>query len=145
MTNGTVDDDFNEPFVDVDEWRDSPVRHGYVSIDTEVTLEAIAHVPPETGAVVTVEWDLDGAGRFPVRSQIDASEDVVVEHRHTFDTPGTTSPRSASPPTATATPWRVTPVSRTSLAHASSCVEAAALLRRRRTSLRAQPESTNPS
>ena len=60
-----------------------------VSIDAEVTLEAIAHVSPGTGAIVTMEWDLDGTGRFPVRSQIDTSEHVVVEHRHTFDRPGT--------------------------------------------------------
>src|ERR1700730_12252939 len=27
---GTVDDYFSEPYVDVDEWRDAPVRHRYV-------------------------------------------------------------------------------------------------------------------
>jgi hypothetical protein len=32
------------------------VEHGSGERNTEVTLEAIAHVPPGTGAVVTVEW-----------------------------------------------------------------------------------------
>ena len=42
---------------------------------------------------MSVEWDLDGAGRFPVRDDgARPSERVVVEHRHSFAAPGTYFP-----------------------------------------------------
>ena len=42
--------------------------------------------------MVTVEWDVDGAGDFPVREDVTAGEQAVVEHRHSFAEPGTYFP-----------------------------------------------------
>ncbi|MET0489916.1 MAG: hypothetical protein ABW143_06765, partial [Acidimicrobiales bacterium] len=53
---------------------------------------ATAAVPEGTGAMVTVEWDVDGAAEFPVREAVVAGERAVVEHRHSFAEPGTYFP-----------------------------------------------------
>ena len=50
---------------------------------------ARASVPPGTGRIVQVEWDLDGDGRFPVRAPFDIGEDVEVELGQSFAAPGT--------------------------------------------------------
>jgi hypothetical protein len=47
VSTGTVDDEFGEPYVDVDEWREDPVRHRYVhggfaGTDTRFSL----YLPP---------------------------------------------------------------------------------------------------
>ena len=63
-----------------------------VPVGAEVTFRATAAVPDGTGAMVTVEWDIDGAGDFPVREDVEADEQVVVEHRHSFAEPGTYFP-----------------------------------------------------
>ncbi|MGZ4705192.1 MAG: hypothetical protein ACXWCM_10015, partial [Acidimicrobiales bacterium] len=49
-------------------------------------------VPGGTGEIVSLEWDLDGAGRFPIREPVEGSERVVVERRHSFAEPGTWFP-----------------------------------------------------
>ncbi len=58
----------------------------------EVTLCATSEVPPDTGSIVAVEWDLDGAGHFPVLEPLNGGERVVVEYRATFTQPGTYFP-----------------------------------------------------
>ena len=63
-----------------------------VPVGAEVSFRATAAVPDGTGAMVTVEWDLDGAGDFPVREDMGAGERAVVEHRHSFAEPGTYFP-----------------------------------------------------
>ena len=63
-----------------------------VAIGAEVRFQATAQVPPGTGEIVSVEWDFDGAGDFPVREPVAASERVVVEHRHSFAAAGTYFP-----------------------------------------------------
>ncbi|MET0903948.1 MAG: hypothetical protein ABWZ52_11960 [Acidimicrobiales bacterium] len=63
-----------------------------VAVGAEVTLQAIAEAPPGTGAIVSVEWDLDGRGDFPVREPVQPSERLVAEHRHAFAEPGTYFP-----------------------------------------------------
>ena len=63
-----------------------------VAVGTEVTFQAVVEVPPGTGEVVTVEWDLDGEGHFPVRESPTPAERLVVEHRHRFGEPGTWFP-----------------------------------------------------
>ena len=55
-----------------------------VSAGAEVTLRAVAEVPHGTGVIVTVAWDLDGAGHFPMVESVEPGERVVIERRHTF-------------------------------------------------------------
>ncbi|MGZ4726215.1 MAG: hypothetical protein ACXWB2_00705 [Acidimicrobiales bacterium] len=63
-----------------------------IAVGDEVTLQAAAQVPGGTGEIVSLEWDLDGAGRFPIREPVEGSERVVVERRHSFAEPGTWFP-----------------------------------------------------
>ena len=63
-----------------------------VPVGADVTFRATAAVPDGTGAMVTVEWDVDGAAEFPVREDVVAGERAVVEHRHSFAEPGTYFP-----------------------------------------------------
>ena len=63
-----------------------------VPVGAEVTFRATAAVPDGTGAMVTFEWDVDGAGDFPVRDDVGAGERAIVEHRHSFAQPGTYFP-----------------------------------------------------
>ena len=63
-----------------------------VATGAEVTFQAIAEVPRGTGEIVSVEWDFDGAGVFPVREPVPVSERTVVAHRHSFAAPGTYFP-----------------------------------------------------
>jgi hypothetical protein len=56
---------------------------------TEVHLVAEIAVPPGTGSVVSVEWDLDGTGTFAVRTDVEPAESVTAELRHTYTSPGT--------------------------------------------------------
>ncbi|MGC9542105.1 PKD domain-containing protein [Streptomyces sp. UG1] len=55
----------------------------------QVTLCAVAEVPPAAGKVVAVQWDLDGDGTFPVTEDVEPAERVRVERRHAFAAPGT--------------------------------------------------------
>ena len=63
-----------------------------VAIGDEVTLRATAQVPEGTGAIVSMEWDFEGTDLFPVQKSVETSARVVVEYRHTFETPGTYFP-----------------------------------------------------
>lgn len=60
-----------------------------VAADTEVSFQVLAHLPHDTGEIVSVEWDFDGAGLFPVRELMAASDRAAVERRHSFTEPGT--------------------------------------------------------
>ncbi|OLT30204.1 hypothetical protein BJF79_09880 [Actinomadura sp. CNU-125] len=55
----------------------------------DVTLRAVAAAPGGTGAIVAVEWDLDGSGAFAVADAPEPAESVTVERRCSFDEPGT--------------------------------------------------------
>jgi hypothetical protein len=63
-----------------------------VTSGAEVTFRAVAEVPGHTGVIVRVEWDFDGAGRFPVVESLEPGERAVIERRHTFATSGTWFP-----------------------------------------------------
>jgi hypothetical protein len=63
-----------------------------VAIGAEVTLRATAQVPDGTGEIVSVEWDVDGTGDYPVREAVTVGEQVVVEQRHSFAEAGTYFP-----------------------------------------------------
>jgi hypothetical protein len=50
---------------------------------------AIAQVPDGAGEIVSIEWDFDGAGDFPVRESVNTGDRAVVEQRHSLAVPGT--------------------------------------------------------
>lgn len=55
----------------------------------EVTLQARVEVPPGTGRIVSVEWDLDGSGSFRDRADVaEAEEEINVECSAAFDRSG---------------------------------------------------------
>lgn len=56
-----------------------------------LTLAAHAEVPPGAGTVVSVDWDFDGSGTYPLRaSGIDGTDAVVdATTTYTYDEPGT--------------------------------------------------------
>jgi hypothetical protein len=49
-------------------------------------------VPSDTGSIVGVEWDFDGAGAFPVKEQLEPAETLVVERTWCYTEPGTYFP-----------------------------------------------------
>jgi hypothetical protein len=63
-----------------------------VAVGAEVAFRATAQTPGGVGEIVTVEWDFDGAGHFPVDEQFHLGTEVSVERRHSFATPGTYFP-----------------------------------------------------
>ena len=55
-----------------------------------VQLEVVAEVPPNGGTIVSVAWDFDGWGSFPLQHDVDGSDTSVrLSTTHTYDTPGT--------------------------------------------------------
>ena len=58
----------------------------------EITLRATAEVPPGTGAIVSVEWDLDGSGTFALSERIEPAPRVEVERRWSSAETGTHFP-----------------------------------------------------
>ena len=58
---------------------------------TEVALRAQITVPPGTGQVVLVEWDLDGRG-YTIQEDIEPAEALTIQRRHTFASAGTHLP-----------------------------------------------------
>jgi hypothetical protein len=55
-----------------------------------VNIEAIAEVPTGAGTIISVEWDFDGLGTFPVREDVDGADTTVkASQTHTYDVPGT--------------------------------------------------------
>ncbi len=59
-----------------------------------VSFEVVATVPPGAGAIVEVEWDFDGHGRWPVRHpELDGrAAHVRLTASHAFERPGTYFP-----------------------------------------------------
>jgi hypothetical protein len=63
-----------------------------VAVGQPVALRATASAPCGVGEIVAVDWDLDGAGSFPVEEPITIGAEVTVERHHTFTRPGTYFP-----------------------------------------------------
>jgi hypothetical protein len=55
-----------------------------VAVGELVTFRASAQVPEGTGAIVTVEWDFDGAGSFPIAESVAVGESVEAERQFSF-------------------------------------------------------------
>ncbi len=62
-----------------------------VRVGDDVVLVATASAPPGAGRIISVEWDLDGAGTYPIREAVSATE-VTVERRWSVPVPGTHFP-----------------------------------------------------
>jgi hypothetical protein len=61
-----------------------------VAVGAEVTLTAHAEVPPGTGRITRVAWDLDGTGFFSHVLDVDGTkEEVELSTTHVFDKAGT--------------------------------------------------------
>jgi hypothetical protein len=61
-----------------------------VTAGTTVEFSGAVSVPPGTGAVVSAEWDFDGTGEFPVKSDLPVGQTgVTVTAQHRFDEAGT--------------------------------------------------------
>lgn len=64
-----------------------------VVVGQSVEFSGTLTVPPGSGKVVAAEWDFDGAGTFPIRSDVrHGSRSVRVRITHSFDKPGTYFP-----------------------------------------------------
>lgn len=63
-----------------------------VRVGEAVALEATAEAPPNTGVIVSAEWDFDGEGDYPERSALTAAPKVTITTTHAFTTPGTYFP-----------------------------------------------------
>jgi hypothetical protein len=59
-----------------------------VAVGDVVTFHASARVPQGAGVIVTVEWDFDGAGSFPMAESIEVAEEVVAQRQFSFAAPG---------------------------------------------------------
>ena len=76
-----------------------------VSVGQEVKFSATMETPPNAGVVTKVEWDFEGAGDYPMSSQIKPASQVAVTTSYKFTKPGTYFPAlrvtSARQPDAT--------------------------------------------
>ena len=58
-----------------------------------VEFEAVVEVPPGTGVVAMVEWDFEGDGRFPVKSELGPpTSSTSLRQTYVFERPGTYFP-----------------------------------------------------
>ncbi len=64
-----------------------------VKIGKQVTFSARVEVPTNSGSIVDVEWDFEGAGTFPVNVELTASNKkastITLKSSHSFSRPGT--------------------------------------------------------
>lgn len=54
-----------------------------------VNFTAKIELPPNTGKIVSAEWDFEGDGSFPVKETFTANTDVSLKTAHKFSKPGT--------------------------------------------------------
>jgi hypothetical protein len=60
----------------------------HVPVGEVVTLHVTAQAPEGTGVIVTVEWDFDGDGSFPIAEKVVVAEKVDAERQVSFAAPG---------------------------------------------------------
>jgi hypothetical protein len=64
-----------------------------VAVNEIVVFEGVIETPPGAGVVVAAEWDFEGAGDYPVSSDLGApAADVLVKQTYAFAEPGTYFP-----------------------------------------------------
>src|ERR1700722_20518394 len=60
---------------------------------TLVNLEGHEEVPPGAGTIISVKWDLDGSGAYPVTQEVDGkSAELTLALEWTYSKPGTYFP-----------------------------------------------------
>lgn len=61
-----------------------------------MTLVGTIEVPPNTGRIVSAQWDFDGKGDYPVAGNVELTDvsgnRATVRIKHAFDEPGTYFP-----------------------------------------------------
>jgi hypothetical protein len=58
-----------------------------------VNLQVHAEVPPGAGTIISVKWDLDGTGTYPVTQDVDGlATELSLELQWSYDRPGTYFP-----------------------------------------------------
>lgn len=60
-----------------------------VKTGASVNFAAKIELPPNTGKIVSAEWDFEGDGSFPVKETFSANADVSLKTAHKFSKPGT--------------------------------------------------------
>lgn len=63
-----------------------------VAVGESVTFNGVIEAPPNTGVIVKAEWDFEGAGEYPVVSEIEPAALVAVTTTYKFARPGTYFP-----------------------------------------------------
>jgi hypothetical protein len=63
-----------------------------VLVGGEVEFHAVAEAPPRAGSIVSAEWDFDGQGAYPERTEVTPARKVMLTTSHTFTAPGTYFP-----------------------------------------------------
>jgi len=64
-----------------------------VTTGTPITLEVHAEVPPGAGTIISVKWDLDGLGSYPITQETDGSAtELTLSLDWTYERPGTFFP-----------------------------------------------------
>jgi hypothetical protein len=64
-----------------------------VAVGEPVTFTGTIAVPPGTGSIIAAQWDFDGAGTFPVSSNVSkGAKATTVSITRAFDKPGTYFP-----------------------------------------------------
>jgi hypothetical protein len=60
-----------------------------VRVGQPVEFVGVIEAPPNTGKIITAEWDFDGSGAFAATSAVDPAPRVRVTKTHAFARPGT--------------------------------------------------------
>jgi hypothetical protein len=63
-----------------------------IGVGKSATFTATIEVPPNTGSIVSAEWDFEGAGTFPIISKIKKGNKVTIKTKYTFSKSGTYFP-----------------------------------------------------
>lgn len=63
-----------------------------VSKGKSVTFTATIETPPNTGSIISAEWDFEGTGTFPAVEKLKTGNQVTIKKTHTFSKPGTYFP-----------------------------------------------------
>jgi hypothetical protein len=61
----------------------------HVNAGDALTFTATADLPAGTGSIVSVEWDFESTGSYPVRSDVAGATPIDVAETHTYTQPGT--------------------------------------------------------
>ena len=67
---------------------DSSIAH--VKVGEEVDFKVAVQVPAQTGKIISVEWDFEGEGNFPLKEELKAplKEELQVQRTYQFLKPG---------------------------------------------------------